>query len=85
MSLVDSVKDYLEYVGRSTRCAYGVYKVNRNKEVTSLGMNGELEGMPVDLLKAARNRHTDLDYFVRIDVNITGRGGKWTINPRRPL
>ena len=85
MSLIDSVKEYLEYVteeviGVPTEC---VYKVNRRgKEVTSLGMNGELEGMPVDLLKAARNRHSDLDYFVRIDVNITGRGGKWTINPK---
>lgn len=85
MSLVDSVKDYLEYVaeevlGVPTEC---VYKVNnKGKEVTSHGMNGELEGMPVALLKAARNRHTDLDYFVRIDVNITGRGGKWTINPK---
>ena len=85
MSLIDSVKEYLEYVteeviGVPTEC---VYKVNRRgKEVTSLGMNGELEGMPVDLLKAARNRHIDLDYFVRIDVNITGRGGKWTINPK---
>lgn len=85
MSLIDSVKEYLEYVteeviGVPTEC---VYKVNRRgKEVTSLGMNGELEGMPVDLLKAARKRHSDLDYFVRIDVNITGRGGKWTINPK---
>ena len=85
MSLVDSVKEYLEHVaeevlGVPAEC---VYKVNRRgKEVTSLGMNGELEGMPVDLLKAARNRHSDLDYFVRIDVNITGRGGKWIINPK---
>ena len=85
MSLVDSVKDYLEYIteeviGVPAEC---VYKVNKKgKEVTSLGMNGELEGMPVALLKGARTRHSDLDYLVRIDVNITGRGGKWTINPK---
>ena len=84
MSLVDSVKEYLEYIteeviGVPTEC---VYKVNKKgKEVTSLGMNGELEGMPVALLKGARTRHSELDYFVRIDVNITGQGGRWTINP----
>ena len=38
--------------------------------------------MPVDLLKSARKQHKDLDYFIRINISITGRGGSWTVNPR---
>ena len=84
-AIIDSIKILFEDVtekvlGTPSSC---VYKTNKKgKQVVTLGMNGDLEGMPVDLLKSARKQHKDLDYFVRININITGRGGSWTVNPR---
>ncbi len=76
-ALIDSVKLTIEQtvseiLKAEARC---VYKQNKKGEnITTIGMGGELEGMPVDTKKNAMNSH-ESNYYVRVDVNVMGRGG----------
>lgn len=75
--LIDSVRMNIErtvsaMIDAEAKC---IYKQNKKgNDITTLGMNGELEAMPVDTRKNAMNNH-ERNYYVRVDVNITGRGG----------
>lgn len=76
-SLIDSVKLSIEStVSEALKSkAACIYKLNKKgNNVTTLGMNGELEGMPVDTKKNAMKMN-EKNYYVRVDINVTGKGG----------
>ena len=76
-NLIDSVKLIIERAVSSGLNAKAVciYKLNKKGEpISTLGMGGELEGMPVNTKKKAILQ-SESAYYVRVDVNIIGRGG----------
>lgn len=76
-ALIDSIKISIEDAVSTvlTSDVSCVYKLNRKGDtITTLGMGGELENMPVDKKKSAMELH-DVDQYVRVDINYQATGG----------
>lgn len=75
--LVDSIKIAIEKkmsekLQANVTC---MYRENKNgKLITTIGLAGELEGMPVDT-KSAAIKSNERDIYVRFDVNVSSSGG----------
>jgi len=75
--LVDSIKIAIEdkmseKLNANVNC---IYSKNKNgKTITTIGLAGELEGMPVNS-KSAAIKSNERDIYIRFDVNITSSGG----------
>lgn len=75
--LINEMKDSIEasiskVLNADASC---IYSLNRKGDtIYTLGMNGELEGMPVQRKGKAMNTHSR-DIYVRVDVSIVSNGG----------
>jgi len=76
-NLLDSIKARAELfcsekLKADVKCIYKMSK--KGKQVTSVGANGEIEGMPVNTFKNAVSS-ADLDYYIKLDI-MMHPGGK---------
>ena len=76
-NLLDSIKARAELLcseklQADVKCIYKMSK--KGKQVTSVGANGEIEGMPANTFKNAV-ANSDLDYYVRLSI-MMHPGGK---------